>query len=133
MLLEKRGGAAKDIELVLDPAEAAMLGSVPRQQLVQIIDQTFVPDEQRRAFLGRVAMVMLAALGGGMAGCGNETAVTLGVQPDRPPPPGGNTGQVTNTPVQTIPDPGSAGIRPQPPRTNGPSNLTSRGIQPDRP
>jgi hypothetical protein len=126
--LEERGAAANDIALDLDSAEAAMLKAIPRQQLVQIIDQTWVPDEQRRAFLGKVATIMLAALGVGSTGCNSDDGVvTLGSEPDIPEP-------------KPKPAPAAAieGIRPDRPapattQTNTSSTLSTRGIQPDRP
>lgn len=63
LLLERRAEAAAEIALGLQPAEAAMLAAVPRAQLEAIIDQTTVPQEHRRAFLGKAAAAMLAALG----------------------------------------------------------------------
>ncbi len=79
--LEKRSRAAEAILLELDPAEAAMLDSMPREQLEAIIRGTRVPAEDRRIFLGQAASVMLAALGAGVScisGC------SKGIQPDRP-------------------------------------------------
>jgi hypothetical protein len=61
-LLERRAVAAESIGLVLVPAEAAMLASVPRGQLEAIIASTRVPQEHRRAFLGQAAATMLAAV-----------------------------------------------------------------------
>jgi acyl carrier protein len=61
-LLERRAGAARDIDLELTRAEGALLGAVPAAQLEAIIRRTTVPLEHRRAFLGRAAGAMLAAL-----------------------------------------------------------------------
>ena len=66
-LLEKRALAATEIGLELSPAEAATLNSVPRSQIEQIIENTIVPDEHRRVFLGKVAAAMLAVLGLGLS------------------------------------------------------------------
>jgi hypothetical protein len=129
--LEVRDAAASEIGLELEPAEAAMLRCVPRQQLSQIIDHTDVPDEQRRAFLGKVAAIMLAALGVGASGCDmEEVGQPAGIQPDRPE----RTPSRTNTTSTAV----SKGIRPEEvrpraSRTNTPSVSTTRGVQPDRP
>ncbi|MFW5692750.1 MAG: hypothetical protein ACOCWL_00905 [Thermoguttaceae bacterium] len=83
LLLERRAAAADEIGLRLDPAEALMLAAAPAAQLEAIIDRTTVPQEHRRAFLGKAATAMLAAVGLSAAGC---PPVTLGVRPDGPPP-----------------------------------------------
>jgi hypothetical protein len=81
LLLERRGEAAREIGLALDPAEAAMLTATPKTQLETIIAQTTVSPSLRPAFLGRAAAVMLAALGAGvLASCAKE----------EPPPAGKN-------------------------------------------
>lgn len=84
-LLENRSRAGKTIGLELNPAESAMLDHLPREQLEAIIRATRVAPEDRRVFLGRVASVMLAALGAGIAGCRERGQVppTKGIQPDR--------------------------------------------------
>jgi hypothetical protein len=81
-LLERRGDAAADIGLELDPAECAMLNAISREQLAQIVSRTSVPAEHRRVFLGRFAAAMLAVLGAGLAGC--KPAKSRGISPDRP-------------------------------------------------
>ena len=63
LLLEKRAEAAKEIDLELTSAEAAILNVIPSQQIETIIEKTTVPDEHRRIFLGKVAAAMLAVLG----------------------------------------------------------------------
>lgn len=68
VLLEHRAAAADEIGLGLDPAETMMLTAVPQAQLEAIIDRTTVPQEHRRAFLGKAAAAMLAALGYAMPG-----------------------------------------------------------------
>ena len=85
LLLEKRARASETILLKLDPAEAAMLDIMPREQLEAIIRGTRVPAEDRRVFLGKVASVMLAALGTGVGGCTkkNSRPKTAGISPDR--------------------------------------------------
>jgi len=83
VLLERRAEAAKQIGLELDPAEVMMLGAVPGAQLETIIARTRVPQEHRRAFLGKAAVAMLAAIGViGAQGCGQGTP--KGIRPDRP-------------------------------------------------
>ena len=82
LLLEKRAESAATIGLPLDPAEAMMLDAVPAEQLEAIIAGTKVPPEHRRAFLGKVAAVMLAALG---IAAGPACTPTTGTAPDRPP------------------------------------------------
>lgn len=63
VLLARRESAADEIGLELAPTEVMMLRAVPNEQLEAIVGRTRVPDEHRRAFLGKVAAVMLAALG----------------------------------------------------------------------
>ena len=141
LLFAQRGAAAAAIELELDPAEDAMLSAIPREQLAQIVSQTIVPVEQRRVFLGRLAMAMLAVLGAGMVGCDSkdESVYTLGSQPDRPRKKRVRSDQPTNAPTPTQPaPPAPAGVRPDLPATNSPSTNNpppppTRGIQPDRP
>ena len=68
LLLSDSESAAKSIALELTPVEQAMLQNIPVGQLAVIIDQTQVPQQQRRAFLGKSAKVMLLVLGGATAG-----------------------------------------------------------------
>ncbi len=136
-LLEIRGAAAEEIELRLTAAEAAMLGRVPREQLLQVIEQTAVPDEQRRAFLGKVAVAMLAALGPGLSGC--SEAEPAGIQPDRPTNSPATRGIQPDQPTP-LPPPPSQGIRPDRPGTPGGATnaagtnppLPIAGVKPDR-
>jgi len=137
LLFERRGGAAAAIELELDPAEDAMLNAIPREQLAQIVSQTTVPVKQRRAFLGRLAVAMLAVLGVGVAGCGLEHTTSAGIQPARPGTDGIRPDRPTNAPPAQPLVPVSAGVRPDLPATNSPSTNEpppppTRGIQPDR-
>ena len=69
LLLENRSAACAAIGLQLDPAETAMLNAMPTEQLDTIIRRTRVSPEDRRVFLGKVASLMLAALGAGVSGC----------------------------------------------------------------
>jgi hypothetical protein len=80
LLLKQRGKAAAAIQLELDPAESAMLSAIPQEQLARTVDQTTVPTELRSAFQGRVALVMLAALGVGLAA--SSPAQPPGAQPN---------------------------------------------------
>ncbi len=85
LLVERRSDAAKEIELELDAAEVLMLNAVPRGQLEAIIANTKVSAKSRRAFLGRAAAVMLAALGASTLGCrGGRGGEVEGARPDRP-------------------------------------------------
>ena len=110
ILLERRAAAAEEIGLDLSAAEAAMLAAVPEKQLQAIIAQTNVPAEHRRAFLGKAAAAMLAAVAA-MTGGVAAGFQLQGVRPDGPPAP--------------------TGIRPDPPPPPPPP--PTRGIQPDRP
>jgi hypothetical protein len=83
LLLEKRADAAGEIGLELNPAEKAMLTGIPQDQLETIISRTTIEPEQRRAFLGKAAVVMLGVLGLGTRGCEEEDdwPSTYGIQP----------------------------------------------------
>ena len=72
LLIARRAGAAEEIDLKLQPSEVAMLNAVPAPQLEAIVARTSVEPRQRKAFLGRAAALMLAALGAGTldGGCG---------------------------------------------------------------
>jgi hypothetical protein len=132
LLLEKRAGAAEEIKLELEPAEAAMLTAIPAAQLDAIIAGTKVDEKVRPAFLGRVAAIMIAALGAGVlpSGCSsgqvvNEDTLIRGssgrrIRLDGRP--------VSEDEATVSPDarPISLGIRPDKPRT-------THGIRPDRP
>jgi len=146
LLLEKRADAAEAIGLALDPAEMMMLAAVPAAQLEMIIAQTDVPDGQRRAFLGRVAAAMLAAMGLASPGCGGSDVAgirpdddgpqkgtssdvkrrehrdgfTGGAQPDGPRPP-------IERPERVEP---SHGDRPPPPDEGGPADDAQRQTEP---
>jgi hypothetical protein len=65
LLLDKRGEAAREIDLELTDAERSMLLSIPTEQLAKIIDNTKVKPEHRAVFLGAVGKLMLAVLIGG--------------------------------------------------------------------
>jgi len=99
VLLQQRSQAAAEIGLDLGDAESMMLNSVPEKQLEAIIAQTRVPQEHRRAFLGKAAGAMLAALGAtgaGAASAGIEAilgrhVVSQGGRPDMPEAAAGAT------------------------------------------
>jgi hypothetical protein len=77
LLLEKRALAASEIGLELSAAENAILNSLPRTQIEQIIANTTVPDEHRRVFLGKIAAAMLALIGFGISGCSSDVQELL--------------------------------------------------------
>lgn len=107
ILLERRAKAADEIGLELTPAEVTMLDSIPAGQLKAIIDRTKVDPSQRNAFLGKVALVMLAAVGAAVvigpafSSLGHRVQ---GVRPDLPTttaataPAQPGTGPATETP-----------------------------------
>jgi hypothetical protein len=134
LLFAQRGAAAAAIELELDPTENAILSAIPQEQLAQIISQTTVPLEQRRVFLGRLAVAMVAVLGAGLAGCKPERVgvTSLGA---RPAPPPATDGIRPDRPPNSPPPP-TRGIQPDTPgdaTTNVIIQGTTRGIRPDRP
>ena len=107
-LLARRAGAADEIGLRLEPAEVMMLNAIPAEHLAAAIASTGVTPSQLPAFLGKAAMVMLAALT--ITAC--DGCSTRGVQPDRPPGVDKPADQPVSNPAKPLP---------------------SRGIQPDRP
>jgi len=88
LLLERRARAAEEIGLELSVAEVTMLDSVSRAQIEQIIENTSVPVEERRVFLGKIGAAMLAVIGIGLAtsACapGIWPGTFTGSRPDRP-------------------------------------------------
>lgn len=62
VLLKRGDEAATWIGLPLEPAEAAMLAAVPREQLEAIIARVHVPEQFRAAFLGSDLSAMRAAV-----------------------------------------------------------------------
>jgi len=76
LLLSKRTEAAELIGLPLDPAEAMMLRAATEVQLEAVIARTTVPQEHRRAFLGKAAAAMLAAVG--VMGPGAAASLAIG-------------------------------------------------------
>ncbi len=87
LLLRERAAAAETIGLSLDPAERAMLATIPADQLEAIIARSVVPPEHRRVFLSKTAVAMVAALGTGIVLC---SGLSLGSRPDRPHLTGGS-------------------------------------------
>ncbi len=135
LLLEKRAEAAEEIGLTLDPAEAMMLRVVPDNQLQSIIAQTRVPDAHRRAFLGKAAAAMLAALGVFAPGCNpaptgerpDLPSGTKGVRPDRVP---ATTGSDPGLPPE-VEKPKESESEEN--RESGPQRVpVTDGIRPDR-
>ena len=131
LLLQKRAEAAEEIGLELEPAEMAMLTAVPAAQLKTIIARTSVPQQHRRAFLGKAAAAMLAAVGLASAGSGCASKEKRkpprppdpkGIRPDKPPP----KKTIDRPPGKPDRIPVPEGIRPDriPPPT---------GSRPDRP
>jgi hypothetical protein len=112
LLLERRAAAAATIELQLDASEQKMIEAIPREHLKSIIAQTFVPVEQRRVFLGRLAAPMLAVLGVVVTGC----MPTRGIDT-----------------VTELPSPNTPASTNNPPSTNSPTPGATRGIRPDHP
>jgi hypothetical protein len=97
-LMSTRSAAAAGIGLDLEDTETAMIDAIPAALLESIIDHTTVPDAQRRAFLGRAAAAMMAALAagslvpeaqGGLPASAGErpdvAPVSEGIRPDRIP------------------------------------------------
>jgi hypothetical protein len=122
LLLKRRAKAADEIGLALSPAESMMLGAIPAAQLEAVIARTKVAPSNRRAFLGRAAAVMLAALG--MTGC--EVGCVKGIRPDRARDmEPGPTAEKTEEPPEPAPRT-TTGIRADRPPV-------SEGIRPDRP
>jgi len=85
LLLEKRAGAAEEIDLTLTAGEKLMLQAAPSEQLEAIIANTSVAPQHRRALMGKAAAVMLVAFSASLTGCGpGPTETTLGSRPDEP-------------------------------------------------
>jgi len=138
LLMSERAKAADEIGLKLEPAEIAMLNSVPTAQLETIIANTEVTDLTRSAFLGRAAAVMLAALGVSTQACSGPPVT--GIAPDKPK---GEPAPKDDEPKRPERLPAPEGIRPDrpvpkdsPPKSPEPKpdlDLKTRGIRPDRP
>lgn len=105
-LLEERAEAAREIQLELSRAEAAMLNTVPRDQIERIIEKTTVPDEHRRVFLGKIGAAMLAVLGFGLSGCfvtGIRPEFT-GIRPDDPDSSRESPEELPEEPPEELPE-----------------------------
>ncbi|KKN82135.1 hypothetical protein LCGC14_0312470 [marine sediment metagenome] len=160
LLLEKRGGAAKEIDLQLDADEALLLAAIPREQLEAFIHRTRIPESSKAVFLGKVAAAMLIALGA-VAGCDRDIA-TQGIREDDPKEkaaaasrpaesdarPAGDSPvfiagiMIVDEPNTQPAPPAPQGIRPDTPATEpatqpgpppGAIRSFSRGITPDHP
>jgi hypothetical protein len=59
LLLDNRAEAAKEIDLELNQNEIDMLAAISYGQLEKIIDNTKVPPEQEKVFLGSIGRIML--------------------------------------------------------------------------
>ncbi len=107
--------AASGVELTA--TERGILAATPEPALRQMVGNVggAIPDEERRAFLGRSAAALLALVGGvlplGASGCDQKVK---GIQPDKPPP---------NVPDQ----PKTKAVKPPP------EPMPPTGIRPDRP
>ena len=140
-LLDRRADVARDIELALDAAEAAMLNGIPRDHLERIIAGTQVHESARGALLGKVAAVMMAALGLAAGGCRSEP-LTLGIRPEKPgvveaeegeKPDGADEPDAKPAPTQR-PDKVTRGVRPDRPRPKPDRDPgATKGLRPDRP
>lgn len=104
MLLAKRGAAAAAIGLELDPAEAAMLSTISEEHLARIIDQTVVPTEHRRVFLGKMAAAMLTAIGVGLVLTDEDVLAQGGGRAAlaSPPPPRTDTPTTDTAPATSV-------------------------------
>ena len=122
------------IELELTPIEQVMLQNIPTEQLTVIINQTEVPQQQRRAFLGTAAAAMLAVLTGIATGCPGESK---GSRPNDPQPVGGARSDLpgdryilTGGEAPDMPEPGMPEDYAHP---KIPPGAVSAGIPPDLP
>ena len=84
-LLADRSAAADDIGLKLESAEAMMLNAIPVEQLSVIIDQIVVPEQQKSAFLGKLATTMLLALSIALPSCDSKGPPCTGIRPEDAP------------------------------------------------
>lgn len=136
--LEKRSDASSLIDLELDKSEKFIIDSIPEDQLSAIIEKTVVPHKHKSVFLGKVASLMLAAIGAvTLTGCdppANQYS-SLGVRPENVKNPDPEMVQEKEEPEENVnqtiipPEkiPLTDGIRPDRPEGY------SRGIRPDRP
>ncbi len=138
LLLAERGQAARSIGLELSAAESMMLSAVPAAQLRSIIGATTVPQAYMPAFLGKVAAVMLAALGVVQAGCDDNKGQPAGIRPEDMPKdnPATASRPAEPTDVQTLTIAGAVIVkpltRPATPSTQ-PAAPVVAGVMIDRP
>jgi len=118
LLLARRSGAAGEIGLVLQPSEAAMIDAVPAGQLEAIVARTKVDSRILPAFLGKVAAVMLVALGASASG---EAERTAGVRAETAP------ATAPAEPVQLIEVAGLV-VQPGPAPVGPPQGVTVYGL-----
>ena len=83
LLVRDLSRAARYIDLELDPSEAAMLDAISEAQLTATIARTTVRERDRKAFLGKVAAVMLAALAAASPIACDDPPKPKGLSPDR--------------------------------------------------
>ncbi len=124
-LLARRSGAAGEIGLLLDPAEALMLNAVPAEHLEAIIAGTKVEPSKVPIFLGKVAAAMLLAIGAmAVDGC---KMYYLGCTPETASP---STASAPANQPATAPATGPANAA-----TTAPDmpHATSHGARPDMP
>ena len=132
LLLNDPESAAESIALELTPVEQAMLKNMPAEQMSLIINQTEVPQQQRRAFLGTAASAMLAVLTGFATGCPGQS------KGSRPEPVGGARPIFPEDYMTSDESNDEDGVRPDlvededvPPMS--PPEAVSAGIMPDVP
>jgi hypothetical protein len=142
LLMARRGAAADEIGLTLQPAEAALLAAVPAQQLQAVIDRTRVAPEVRPAFLGKAAAVMLVALGVSSFETRAQVEPVEGIravqrdsapasQPATPPAPAPVAGARMNAPPTTAPaQPGQRTAGVQAGQPVAPTAVEVAGIRP---
>jgi len=140
-LLTRRAAAADEIGLRLESAEAIILENIPAAHLQAIINRTKVHPSRRAAFLGRVAGVMLAALG---ASAGSSLTAGNAAAPASAPAataPAGVTERVAGVRVRPAPAPPARppqlrvvrGVRLQPAPVRPDQIMIVDGIRIDRP
>lgn len=124
-LVDRRAAAANDIELKLEPSEITILNWIPEDQLKAIIAKTEVPEEHHSVFRGKVAALMLAAVGvvGLTGGCFGHLADPVPVDPESP---------VAAADAETKPAPEATKPKPTTSTEEKYQRLT-KGIRPDRP
>lgn len=115
LLIDRRCAAAHEIGLCLEPAEIALVNGIPEGQLRAIIDRTTVSPKLRPVFLGKAAVLMLAALGAMTLGCDIAPMPVTGSRPTYLDEDGK---QVAPRPVEPAP----TGSRPDVPKPKEDTN-----------